>query len=370
MRRALLSLGFSLFALSSFAQTPVTTGFPPFGSFDAGHFDAVNRQSLNANFSIPILSSPGRRTNFNLSLVYDTLIWQNNGTVWTPVTDGTGNPIWGWKTTSPLGEILHRHNISSTRIRCSIDNYDYKTIETYDSYVYRDPAGTTHGFPTVYWKEITNNCTGSRTTTYVLTGYAGDASGFYIDINILDSPTAWTPNGLSIHTNVEDTNGNLTSKVVVSGTETDWTNTAGLTAVRVVTNGSNTEYHYLDSTGTDRFFTLKRQLYSIKTAFACSGITDYNVSGTMAQVNLPYELDLPNGQTYLFTYEPTPNSPGFYTGRLKQVTLPAGGSVQYAYPATPNNGISCADGTVVNLARTFSDGTNTATWNYVRDLPA
>ncbi len=366
MRRVLLSFAFSLFALSSFAQT---TGFPPFGSFDAGRFDTVNVGNLNANFAIPIVSTHGRGTPFSISLVYDTLIWQNNGTAWVPVTDRSGNPIWGWKTTWPIGDILHNHNITRVLIRCSIDVYDYKTTETYNGYVYRDPTGTTHGFG-VYWKEITNNCTGSVTNTSVLTGYAGDASGFYIDINNLDSPTAWTASGISLNSNAEDTNGNITTKVVVSSTETDWKDTAGLTAVRVVTNGSNTEYHYLDSTGTDQYFALKRQAYSIKTAFACGSITDYNTSGTMPQVNLPYELDLPNGQKYSFSYEPTPNSTGFYTGRLQQVTFPTGGTIQYTYPATPNNGINCADGTVVNLSRTISDGTNTATWNYVRNLSA
>jgi len=356
--------------MSSFAQTAVITGYPPFGSFDVGPFDSVDLLNLNANFPISIVSTPGRVTGFNVSLVYDTLIWQNSGTAWTPVTDHVGNPIWGWKTITPLGDILYSHTITKTLIRCSIDNYDYKTIETYNSYVYRDPAGTTHGFPTVYWKEITNNCTGSVTTTDVLTGQAGDASGMQIDIMNLDIPNVWTKSGILLNTNSEDTNGNIISKIVVNGSETDWKDTAGLTAVRVVQNGSNTEYHYYDSGGTDQYFTLKRQLYSIKTAFGCSGIVDYNTSGTMPQVNLPYEFDFPNGQKYSFAYEPTPNSSGFYTGRMKQITLPAGGTIQYVYPTAPNNGINCSDGTVVNLARTFNDGANSATWNYVRNISA
>ncbi len=350
--------------MTSFAQT---TGFPPFGSFDAGRFDTVNVGNLNANFAIPIVSTHGRGTPFSISLVYDALIWQNTGTAWTPVTDRSGSPIWGWKTIFPLGDTLFNHRTSSVSKRCSIDYYDWITTETYNGYVYRDLAGTTHGFP-VFWKEVTDGCTGAVTTTSQLTGYASDPSGMYIDINNLDFPSVWSQSGFLLNTNAEDTNGNLISKVVVSATETDWKDTAGLTAVRVVQNGANTEYHYLDQSGTDQLFILKRQLYSIKTAFACSGITDYNTAGTMPQVSLPYELDLPNGQTYSFTYEPTPNSSGFYTGRLQQVTFPTGGTIQYTYPATPNNGISCADGAAINLARAISDGTNTATWNYVRNL--
>ena len=368
MRCALLAFGFSLFAVSSFAQT---TGFPPFGSFDASHFDAVNRQNLNANFSVPIISTHGRVTPFNLSLVYDTLIWQNSGTAWTPVTDRAGNPIWGWKTTTPLGETTYNHVTFSVLHKCSIDYYDYKTTERYNSYVYRDPAGTnSHLFPTVYWTQVTDNCTSSVTTTSQLTGYAGDGSGYYINASSLESPNVWTKSGILLNTNSEDTNGNLVSKVVVSSTETDWKDTTGLIAARVIQNGSNTEYHYYDTSGTDRYFTLKRQLYSIKTAFGCSGVADYNSSGTLPQINLPYELDLPDNSKYTFAYEPTPNSSGFYTGRLQQVTVPTGGTIQYTYPATPNNGINCGDGTVVNLTRMLSDGINSAAWNYVRNLSA
>jgi RHS repeat-associated protein len=372
MRRALLWFGFwFLFAVSSFAQTTVTTGLPPFGSFDAGHFDAVNLQILNANFSIPIVSTPGRGTAFNLSLVYDSLIWQNNGGAWTPVTDHVGNPIWGWKTITPLGDILYSHSITSTIKRCSIDYYDYITVETYSNYVYRDPAGTTHYFGGVYWREKIDNCTGSDTITSQLTGYASDASGMYINISSLDTPNVWSKSGILLNTNAEDTNGNIVSKVVVSGSETDWKDTSGLIAGRVIQNGSNTEYHYYGPLGADRLFTLKRQLYSIKTAFGCSGVADYNTSGTLPQVSLPYELDLPDGTKYSFTYEPTPGSSGFYTGRMLQVTVLTGGTIQYSYPTTSNNGINCADGTVVNLTRTLSDGVNpAASWNYVRNLSA
>jgi RHS repeat-associated protein len=366
MRRTFFGLCLFLFAFSTLAQT---TGIPPFGSFDAGRFDTVNVGNLNTNFSIPIVSTPGRVTPFNLSIIYDSLIWRNAGQSggWVPVTDNAGNAIWGWKTTWPLGDLLFKHTVTNVLKKCSIDNYQYLTTERYDNYTYRDTQGTTHPFPT-FWQEVTNGCTGSVTDTSQLTGNATDGSGYYIDINLLDNPTAWTASGLSVKTNAEDTNGNITTKVVVNGNETDWTDTAGRTAVRVVTNGSNTEYHYKDQGGNDQFFTLKRQLYSIKTAFACTNIPDYNTGGTLPQVNLPYEFDLPNGQKYQFTYEPTPNSTGFYTGRIRQITLPTGGTITYTYPTTPNNGINCADGTAINLSRAISDGTNTGTWNYVRNL--
>ena len=74
-----------------FAQG-TATGFPPFGSFQDSGFDAVNRQNLNVNFAIPLVTSPGRSQDFTFSIVYDSLIWRRSGNAWTRVTDENGNP--------------------------------------------------------------------------------------------------------------------------------------------------------------------------------------------------------------------------------------------------------------------------------------
>jgi len=54
------------------------------------------------------------------------------------------------------------------------------------------------------------------------------------------------------------------------------------------------------------------------------------------------------------------------TGRLASVTLPTGGTINYAYTG-PNNSINCVDGTTAGLTKTTTDGTwtytrNTSTW--------
>src|SRR6202035_1695323 len=86
--------------------------------------------------------------------------------------------------------------------------------------------------------------------------------------------------------------------------------------------------------------------------------------------SLPYEMDIPSPVSgtmkYLFTYEASPGNTGYFTGRLQQVTLPAGGFYKYSYAST-NDGINCSDGTTLSMSRTVSDGTNSATWNYVRN---
>jgi hypothetical protein len=76
-------------------------------------------------------------------------------------------------------------------------------------------------------------------------------------------------------------------------------------------------------------------------------------------------MQLPNGQSYTFTYEPTPGFSGYYTGRLLKVTLPNGGYLEYDYTGA-NDGINCGDGTTLNLTRKVNDGTNTRVWTFSR----
>ncbi len=159
---------------------------------------------------------------------------------------------------------------------------------------------------------------------------------------------------------LKDTNGNFISKVVMSSTETDWKDTLGRIALKIITGASSIQYQFLDVNGGYQPATLNLGSFNIKTNFGCSGIVEY--TGT---ASLPTSLVLPNGQSYSFTYEPTPGFPGSYTGRVKQVTLPTGGTYVYEYLGA-NDSINCADGTVTNLKRTISDGTSPAAWQFTR----
>jgi RHS repeat-associated protein len=114
--------------------------------------------------------------------------------------------------------------------------------------------------------------------------------------------------------------------------------------------------------GTYQTIAKKFQVFNIKTNFGCTGISEYAPSFGRTLVS---EIDLPNSQKYLFSYEPTPGFPGNVTGRLQQVTLPTGGTITYQYPG-PNGGINCSDGTPLQLTRILNDGTTSATWNYTR----
>lgn len=354
MRRAFLVCGIAFllyFSTSAFAQS-TATGYPPYGSFAPGQFDTVNLFDLNYNFGIPLVSTPGRGMNFNLSAVYNSINWINLGGAWSVIGS------YGWMLDAPTGQVGYSYRTS--RSKCGfVDGLpEYTYITSYTNYTYTDPLGTVHAF-NVNWYYTEDDCTGNDQYSGTYTGYATDGSGYYADVSNPAPPTIISPAGIQVgNTGMTDTNGNYISSTQQSG-ETDWTDSAGHVAAKVITSGSSTEYEYYDSSGTLRTTTVNFTNFNIKTAFDCPGITEFSGPAT-----LPTSIDLPNGQSYTFTYEPTPNNPSYITGRLQEITLPTGGTIEWTYSGS-NDGMNCADGSIGNLTRTVNDGVNPpAAWLY------
>ncbi len=350
----------ALILLSSapvFAQSP-QTGLPLFGSFQSAGFDTVNLQNLNSNFSLPILSVPGRGTDFGFSVVYDSLVWTKvtvgSTTSWAPVTDPGGNPIWGWKKDTYGGHILYKHSTTQTKCFPDGEPWYWSFIETYSGYQYIDPSGTTHSFGANWRYE---SCHDTTTATWTATDY----SGYFIDIHNLTAPFVISPGGVKSPSGTSvDTNGNLVTKTVVNSSENDWTDTGGHIVLKVITNSNSLQYQYQDPTSAYQMVTLNLQTLNIKTNFACSGVVEYN--GT---ASLPASLQLPNGKSYTFTYEATPGYSGYYTGRVRRVTLPTGGYYEFQYPGA-NDSINCSDGSITSLTRVVNDGSASSTWQFTR----
>ncbi len=84
-------------------------------------------------------------------------------------------------------------------------------------------------------------------------------------------------------------------------------------------------------------------------------------------VYLATSLATPEG-TYSFQYEQTPGSTGnVSTGRIESITLPTGGTIQYAYSGG-NNGINCSSQVVPTITRTVNDNNgNINTWTFVNN---
>jgi RHS repeat-associated protein len=378
MRRAIFVLSLTLFTLGP--RTLAQTGFPAFGSFEQSGFDAVNRQNLNAIFAIPIMSTSARGQAFQYSLVNNSLLWTKvtvgSTTSWTSITDAGGNPTWGWSYGSAVsgsGQALSQAQVGSHLCRYFLNGmwaYAPWSSTTYSHFAYRDWLGSLHSFNGSYVvvsasTQAQTYCGIQNSSTGPVSGYSTDNTGFYFSANngltYVLSPAGVAGGGAPV-----DTNGNYVSQTWVSSTETDWTDTAGHVALKVLTNTSNPniQYEWQDSSGNYTTATTTTVIFSavnIKTNFNCSGVTEY--TGT---ANLPNEIDLPNGQKYGITYEPTPGNTGYYTGRVRRVTLPTGGYYEYDYPTTAGDGIVCADATVYSLTRVMNDGTNTSTWTFSR----
>jgi len=352
MRKLFVVLGLLLLATRVHAQTHYA-GFPMYGSFEIGDADAVNRQDLNSNFSIPIYSGTGRGINLNLNVAYNSLLWQNVNGKWSSVTDQNGNATWGWNTTAVPGIITGQENTVSCDWFQNGKEF-YGTTKVYSNYGYIEPNGTLHSFASLDRQVSTcpNQSFGGATS-----GYAGDNSGYFM--NTLTS-TIWSPSGTVITASkMEDTNGNFISSTTNSN-ETDWTDSAGHLALKIISGSPTISYEYQDTTGVYRTIALTLQTFNVKTNFACSGIIEFTGSAS-----LPVSVSYPNGLTYALTYEATPGNSGYVTGRVSKVTLPNGGYIDYQYGAT-NDGINCSDASVTSLTRTIYDGANSNEWQFTR----
>ncbi|MBX6362084.1 MAG: RHS repeat protein, partial [Acidobacterium ailaaui] len=129
--------------------------------------------------------------------------------------------------------------------------------------------------------------------------------------------------------------------------------------------GSSRTFTYTDTNGNSQTVTLNYKTYTVQTAFGCSGIGEYGPTTTSLVDNITF----PDGSTYHFTYEATPNGSGNVTGRLASVTLPQGGVIRYTYSGG-SNGIVCSDGSTAGLVRSISgdNGSSSSTWTYSRSI--
>jgi RHS repeat-associated protein len=322
----------------NWSQTAPQAGIPTFGSFEVGLTDSVNRRDLNTLMQFPIVAGQARGLGFNFALTYNSVLWEKNGVNWSfsPMTDYDNSP--GWNLLEPAGFLT----LQSTTTICHPSGASSHIY----GYVYVEPNGTQHSVPGINY---TVSCTGTVTGT--TSGYASDASGYFVNA-ISYTGKVIGPDGTQYLNTLKDTNGNF---VTLGSTVTD---SAGHAILKITQTASQISYQYLDPTGAYQTITLALTSYNVKTNFGCTGIGEF--TGT---ANLPSSITYPNGWVYSFTYEATPGNTGYVTGRLAKATLPNGGYVQYAFGGS-NDGIDCLTGNVLNLTRTINDGTTSWVWQF------
>ena len=128
-------------ALPASAQVPI--GTPPFGSFSGGP-DIINNAILNARHTIPIRHKPGRGTNFDYDLTYDSSVWTqasvNGTTTWQP-TSSTAIPS-GWSGLNPAGSANLTYSVTYSQGNCWNNGPVTYQQWTYSAFTYYDSTGS------------------------------------------------------------------------------------------------------------------------------------------------------------------------------------------------------------------------------------
>jgi RHS repeat-associated protein len=380
-----------LFVCASYAQGPAT-GTPPFGSFSGGP-DVVNNGNLNDHWTFPIRHKPGRGTDFNYNLSYDSSVWypvtSGSTTSWQPVSQ------FGWSGLTATGYATFKTASKTCRFfqetRWVTEGYTW-----YYDWVYVDSPRTARPMPEGAQARSGKrswgiahpmigaiqdggapDCGPSESTTLT----TNDGSGLKLAVDNTLTETLYTAEGLvgSLQGNpiTTDRNGNEIS--LSNGVYTD---TLGATTLTVTGNGTASSpyvFTYTAPSGTSAHYTLNYTNFTVATNFVVSGISEYKSS---AAVPLPTSLTLPDGSQYTFSYEATPGSCTPYSGttcvtaRIASVTAPTGGTISYVYYNRNNNFPACtnvnygifSDGSASCLQRTLNDGNSSNTWIYTRTL--
>jgi RHS repeat-associated protein len=342
----------------------VATGTPPFGSFSGGP-DVTNLANLNSHIIVPVLSKPGRGTDFTYDLTYDSSVWyplsSGSSRTWTPVI------TWGWRGVTEVATGYVSYNLWTAT--CVGEDLQLHNYTVRDTWAYHDPFGATHNFDNLVLVLDVGLCSG---ITQVNSDTATDGSGYSIINATQTHAPVYSSADKAIVTPINqnsgtgsatDRNGN---KISVNSSAQFFDTLSSTTPVLTVagsgTPASPTTFTYTVPSG-GAVYTMKYTSYTVRTNFGCTGITEYGSAGTTT-ANLVSEVDLPDGSKYTFAYETTPSdthTPHHVTGRLASVTLPTGGTISYTYSAG-NNGIICSDGSTATLTRATPDGT----WTYAQ----
>lgn len=282
-----------LFFIPSQAQAQAPqTGLPPYGSFESGIVDTTNRQNLNTLVSLDVSSTRGRGLGFNMQIFYNSLIWYPSGGAWTP--NGSG-----WNTNSIVGGSV-TYTTKSSQQNCGPASPTpgpmwlpvsfvpsrprplryrayYGTKYTYSNYVYTEQNGARHTLPI---SGVEDGCGAGYSGTAANTT---DGSGFRGDATQSPDATVRDRSGTLLFVNsavMKDSNGNYISYTTPSG-EVDYTDTAGHLVLKLVSSSSTIKYEYQDPTGAYQTITLNLATYNVKTAFNCTGVTEYTGSWSL-----------------------------------------------------------------------------------------
>jgi RHS repeat-associated protein len=281
-----------------------------------------------------------------------------------------------------MGYVSYNQSTSNGRVRGS--NGQWYTCPTtyYTSFVYHDTFGVQHPFPgstTINTSAQPPQCDPLPSQpTY--SGTANDGSGYTLNITNYTKANLTSSTGKQVNPasggsgptgagSAVDSNGN---EITADGSG-HFTDTVGVSVLTVGGGAPNPEtFSYTDSNGHQQTAQINYAQYTVQTNFGCS-VSEYGPTASY----LVSSVVFPDGSTYSFQYEATPNISGKVTGRIASVTLPQGGTISYTYTnggvtgesgTIGSEGIMCADGSTSGLTRQIAatEGSPASTWSYSR----
>lgn len=352
--------------LTNQVSAQVTPGFPPFSAFASHEVDTVDLMNNNVILSVPIMSKPGA---IDFGVAANS--YMAGAGTWSPsmsfsVNFATGAPFsaaaYGLLAQNPL-------RISWTTSQPGPTCSDGSQTTWLSGFSFATSDGTVHLIdPTI---QLQTADTDSLCHNQSVTATTIDGSGLTVQINSFMNGSArlgivYLPNGASLAINsITDRYGNsLTQLSGCGSTSCNYQDKMGLTALSMSTPNGITQprYSWTDVNAGTPHVDQSITNITLKTNFACNGITDLNNSSATAMTT---GFSFPDGTSLGFTYEGTPGSAGKYTGRINQITQREGGTVSYTYGGK-NNGIDCTYQTAPVLTRTI--GTDQTTYTLTHPL--
>ena len=302
------------------------TGNPNFGvnyPIPGGYINVTNG---NVHITIPLGTFKQRGTlpPIKINLEYDSRIWKisDNGSYsWQP--NNVPNSMAGWRLTTGLEQGTTSYvgytQYSSVSGTCFIGNHlvqDYTeswTILT--GFRWTDGSGTKHTFD-VQTEEPTGVCSGDNSHTIPnASGYAIDGSGYFVQITNYTQMTIYDNQGNEVYPIFKDANNNQAT-LSTSGTLTD---SMGRQLLTTTTGTNSITYQVLREGGISKYIA-NMESVQVNTAFGQSAVSEY--AGTLNAIE---SIELPDGSSYSFTYDPDSY------GEMTSMTLPTGGVVTFDY---------------------------------------
>src|SRR6202035_4595053 len=190
---------------------------------------------------------------------------------------------------------------------------------------------------TIHWMPSTDVSYNGTSCAGGFTDQVSDGTGYTLSVTGQTVNSIYAKDGMRLsQTSIIDSNGNSAAYSYSTGIFTD---TLGLSALTHSFTSSSESLQWPDVNGGNPLVSVSDTSYPLRSAFSCTGLLDYN----LASEYIPTSIVFPDGSSLGIAYEATPGFASDRTGRLSELTLRSGGTVQYNWNpnSAANDGLNC-----------------------------